>query len=271
MVCRKREGAGGYIQDVLNNLESTLEPRLTDLEEYGIFGPDFIMGAQAEALKAASHLWPLQDPEEKLTAQQLLDLVLNQAVGYAVNHVTRKIAPQIVSVDAPTKFYVLSRHLYKDSVPYDDARRLALACLGVRGEGDPVNQIAIETGLGKLSSKRVSGTSVKVLTFIKPMERYRKSQLNTDERAPIIDRIHHAIALIEENKKTQAEQTLSMAGAVSLDVLKALYQILDPSIEKTNIQTLLLTVSPESLATARTTAKPRTLKLTDYMEEEEEK
>ncbi len=272
MVCRKREGEGGYIQDVLNNLESTLEPRLTELEEYGIFGPDFIMGAQAEALRAASQLWPLQDPEEKMNTQQLLDLVLNQAVGYAVNHVTRKIAPQIAGVDAPTKFYVLSRHLYKDSIPYDDARRLALACLGVRGEGDPVNQIAIDTGLGKLSSKRVSGTSIKVLSFIEPVERYRKSQLSTSEDAPIIDHIHHAVALIEENKKTQAEQVLSMAGAVSLDVLNALYQILqDQSIEKTNIQTLLLTVSPESLATAWTTAKPRTPKITDYMEEEDKR
>jgi hypothetical protein len=30
-----------------------LEPRLQELEDYGLVGPDFIMAAQAEALKAA--------------------------------------------------------------------------------------------------------------------------------------------------------------------------------------------------------------------------
>ncbi|MBC8461263.1 MAG: DUF1156 domain-containing protein [Deltaproteobacteria bacterium] len=272
MVCRKHTGKGGYIQDVLSTLESTMEPRLKELEEYGIVGPDFIMGAQAEALKAASQLWPLQDPEEKLTPHQLLELVLDQAVGYVTNYVTRKIAPQITGVDATTKFYVLARHLYNDVVPYDDARRLALACLGTTGEGDPVTEIALDTGLGKLSTESVLGARTKVLSFTKPVERYRKSQLSTNEGAPIIDHIHHAVALIEENKKTQAEQALSMAGAVSLDVLNALYQILqDPSVEKTNIQTLLLTISPESLITARATAKPRTPKITDYMEEEDKR
>lgn len=269
MVCRKRTGEGGYIQDVLSILESSLEPRLRELEGYGIVGPDFIMGAQAEALKAASQRWPLKDPEGKLTGQEMLDLVLNQAVDYAVNYVTRKIAPQIAGVDAPTKFYVIARYLYNDAIPYDDARRLALACLGTTGIGDPVKQIALDIDLGELETMTVSGERAKVLNLTNPLDRFRNGRLNTTPSAPIIDHIHRAIALLEEGKTpAQAGETILEAGSTALEVLKALYQILpDKSLPEYNhIQTLVLTTSQEGFI-LRKPPQTRNTKITDYTEE----
>jgi putative DNA methylase len=269
MVCRKRTQPGGYIQDVLSNLESTIEPRLKELESYGIDGPDFIMGAQAEALKAASQRWPLKDPEGKLKGQEMLELVIDQAVGFAVNHVTRRIAPQLTGADAPTKFYILARYLYKDAATYDDARRLALACLGTTGTGDPVKQIAIDIGLGELTTESVSGVRAKVLTLTDPVERFRNGRLASGPSAPIIDHIHRAIALLQEGKTpTQAAEALSDGGPTALDALNALYQAIpEGNPERVHIQTLLITIGDEPITQRRQTPSTRESKLTEYTED----
>lgn len=269
MVCRKRTQPGGYIQDVLSNLESTIEPRLRELEGYGIDGPDFIMGAQAEALKAASQRWPLKDPEGKLKGQEMLELVIDQAVGYAVNYVTRRIAPQLAGADSPTKFYILARYLYKDAAPYDDARRLALACLGTTGTGDPVKQIALDIGLGELTTESVSGERAKVLTLTDPVERFRNGRLASGPSAPIIDHIHRAIALLNEGKTpTQAAEALADAGPTALDALNALYQAIpEGNSERAYIQTLLITIGEEPLPPSKPSFGTRESKLTDYTED----
>ena len=280
MVCRKREGGGGFLQDALHKLEGTLEPRLEELESYGIAGPDFVMGAQAEALRIASQSWPLRDPEGKLTGQEMLEYVVDQATGLAASYLTRKIAPQIVGVDAPTKFYVLARHLYGDSVPYDDARRLALACTGATGTGDPVIDVAVATGLGELASVTVSGERDKVLELTPPWTRVRKGSLNPTDKSPIIDWIHQAIATLEEGGSiNKAAEHLAHAGGAACDVLKALYEVLPDNVteekrtvknmEKEHVQTLLLTVCQEGLhlqARRRLDQEQAQRRMTEYAE-----
>jgi hypothetical protein len=266
MVCRKRSQEGGYIQDVLGSLESGLESRLFELEGYGIVGPDFVMGAQAEALKATSQRWPLKDPEGRLTGQQMLDLAMDKAVGMAVSHVIQRIGPQISGVDAAMRFTLLARHLYKGSLPYDDARRLALACLTSPTGGDPVAELVVNKGLGELTTESVSGERAKVLTLLDHVQRYREGRLSVDPNAPIIDHIQRAIALLDEGKTpAQAGEALTSAGAVACDVLNALYQIIrKPTPERTHIQTLLLTVCQQGII--RPEPKPPTSqpKMTDY-------
>ncbi|MFH2110811.1 MAG: hypothetical protein ABIJ47_06055 [Candidatus Bathyarchaeota archaeon] len=280
LVCRKREGGDGFLQDALHKLEATLEPRLQELESYGITGPDFVMGAQAEALRIASQSWPLRDPEGKLTGQEMLDYVVDQATGLAASYLTRKIAPQIVGVDAPTKFYVLARHLYGDSVPYDDARRLALACTGATGVGDPVIDVAVATGLGELTSVTVSGARDKVLELTPPWTRARKGKLSPTDKSPAIDWIHQAITNLQEGgSMDKAAEHLARAGGAVCDILKALYEVLPDNVtegrkavknmEKEHVQTLLLTVCQEGLhfqARRRLAAEQAQRRMTDYAE-----
>ena len=277
MICRKQTGRGGYLQDALNQLQTRLEPRLQELESYGIVGPDFIMGAQAEALRVASQHWPLKDPENRMTPQQMLDFITDQATGIAANYLTRKIAPQIIGVDVPTKFYVLARHLYGDSLLYDDARRLALACFGTTAIGDPVTEIAVNTGLGELATETVSGERAKILELSTPWDRFKKGRINT-EKASTIDWIHQAVALLEEgNSVNKAAEAIAQAGGAACDVLSALYQILPdqitqgkrtiPNPEKAHVQTLLLTVCQEGLhliARTRLREEKAQRRLTDY-------
>jgi putative DNA methylase len=278
MICRKRQASGGYIQDALHQLEANLEPRLDELESYGIVGPDFLMAAQAEALKAASSRWPLRDPEGKQTPMEMLSHVMDIATGLAVNHITRKVAPQIVGVDAPTKFYVLSRYLFGDSIPYDDARRLALACTGTTGTGDPVTEIAVDTGLADLKKEQLDGTSASILVFSKPWDRTREDRVSTRPDAPVIDWIHQAVSTLEEGGSTnKAAEYIAQAGGTVCEVLSALYQVLPDQIkegrattknlEKEHIQTLLLTVCQEGLhlqARRRLDEEHAQKRLTDY-------
>lgn len=278
MICRKRQASGGYIQDALHQLEANLEPRLDELESYGIVGPDFLMAAQAEALKAASSRWPLRDPEGRQAPMEMLSHVMDTATGLAVNYITRKVAPQIVGVDAPTKFYVLSRYLFGDSIPYDDARRLALACTGTTGTGDPVTEIAVDTGLADLKKEQLDGTSASILIFSKPWNRTREGRISTRPDAPVIDWIHQAVSTLEEGGSTnKAAEYIAQAGGAVCDVLSALYQVLPDQIkegratvknlEKEHVQTLLLTVCQEGLhlqARRRLDEEHAQKRLTDY-------
>jgi len=284
LTCRKREGGGGYIQDAVREMEQGLEPRLEELEEFGVVGPDFLMAAQAEALKVASRHWPLRDPQGRMSAGEILDFMMDQAVGHAVNYITRKVAPQIVGVDAPTKFYVLTRYLFTDIVSYDDARRLALACLGATGTADPVKEIAVDTGLGKMASTQIGGESTKVLQLIDPWDRVRRGRISSDEDAPVIDRVHRAVSILEEGRSTmEAAEALARAGGAACEVIRALYQILPDQItkgrrtianrEKTHIQTLLLSVCQEGLhLVARKQIEKRETqkRLEDYQADQED-
>ena len=163
MTCRNQQSTPGYLQDVLHQLETRVEPRLHELEEYGLVGPDFIMAAQAEALKAAILPWFLREPEDKLSSMELLDHATDYAVGHAENYITSKVAPQFPGVVAPTKFYVLAKYLYGESIPYDDARRIALACVGTTSVGDPVTEIAVNTGIAALKKEQIDGSSAALL------------------------------------------------------------------------------------------------------------
>jgi adenine-specific DNA methylase len=260
MVCRKRlNGGGGYIQDVMPELYKAIEPRLTELEDYGLMGPDFLMGAQAEALRVASDHWPLKDPSGRRSPHELLDLVLDQATGIAVNHVTRRVAPQIVGIDAVTKFYILAKHLYSDIIPYDDARRLALACLGGSEAGDPVEEAVVKSGLGRMTTEQVSGERAKVVRLSQPWERARMGRLFTAKPPPTIDWIHAAIADLEEGRSLgEAAAHIAKGGPYVCEAVRALYHILPDTAsegggrparnrEKLHIQALLIGICQEGL------------------------
>jgi putative DNA methylase len=259
MTCRKQQNSGGYIQDALQALNNTLGLRLQELEDQGLVGPDFLMGAQAIALKVSSTHWPIRDPSGETTPEQALDVLLDHATGAAVNHITRKVAPEIVGIDAPTKFYILTKLLYSDEIPYDDARRLALACLGASGIGDPVQELVDKVGLGKLAATQVSGERTKMVTLSAPWDRARNGQLFKSDPAPTIDYVHAAISSLEEGKPiTNAAVQIAKGGPLICDVLKALYHILPDETptgrrtttrnrEKIHVQTLLLTVCQEGL------------------------
>ncbi len=253
-VCRKRpdDSKGGYIQDALAELRSTIEGRLIELYDMDLFGPDFLIGAMAHALKVASNYWPLKDPAGELSSDEALNLLLDKAVGEAINFLTRKVAPQVAAVDSLTKFYVLARYLYKDLIPYDDARRLAIACLGATQMGDPVEELVVKSGLGKIAKEQVSGERAKVVRLLSPSERLKGEKLFKKKPYPMIDYVHKAVALLEQGKGvSEVAKVLAEPGRSVCEILKVLEAVLPDQVgkkrnmEKIHVRTLLYTVCGE--------------------------
>jgi hypothetical protein len=216
------------------------------------------MGAQAEALKIASKHWPIKDPAGKIDPGQALDLVLDRATGIAVNYITRKIAPQVIGVDATTEFYILSKHIYKDLMPYDDARRLALACLGASGIRDPAEEVVVQSGIGKMATQQVKGERAKVVKLMEPWERVKAGLIFGSRPTPIVDWVHVAISDLEEGKSLEEVAVhIAKGGPNVCEVLRVLYHILPDEVtkgkkttknrEKLYVKTLLFGVCEEGL------------------------
>ncbi|RSN72764.1 DUF1156 domain-containing protein [Candidatus Methanodesulfokora washburnensis] len=253
-ICRKRsEEARGYIQDALKEMKRTLSEKLVELYDMELPGPDFLMGAMAHALKIASDYWPLKDPEGKMDKNEALNLLLNEVISEAINFHIRKVIPQISAVDPLTKFYIIARHWYKDTVPYDDARRLSLACLGASELRDPVEELVIKGGLGKIMSERADSVKDKVVRFLSPEERYKNEKLFKLEPKPLIDYIHKAVAMLEEGKRIEeVASILSEPGISICEIIRVLETVLPDQTgkgknrEKTHIRTLLYTICGEN-------------------------
>jgi|Deesub1362B_J571_1020462.scaffolds.fasta_scaffold00024_73 putative DNA methylase len=231
-VCRKRQGEGAWLPDVMRDFDEKILERIEELESYGLFGPDLVMGAQAEALRIVSEGWPVKDPSGERTPEQILDEALNRAVGIVINHTLKKVAPHIGDVDAPTKFYVLAYSLgYGDIIDYDDARRIALA-LGTT-EGDPVEEIVIKHNIGKFQKVDVEGKRTKAVKLYNAFERDEKS-LKEDL---MINILHRAIRALEDGESIDKVATiLAKGGHYICEVAKALYEVLPEETKNKNLQ-----------------------------------
>lgn len=231
-VCRKRQGEGAWLPDVMRDFDEKILKRIEELESYGLFGPDLVMGAQAEALRIVSEGWPVKDPSGERTPEQILDEALNRAVGIVINHTLRKVAPHITNVDAPTKFYALAYSLgYGDIIDYDDARRIALA-LGTT-EGDPVEEIVIKHNIGKFQKVDVDGKRTKAVKLYNAFERDEKSL----EEDLMINVLHRAIRALENGESIDKVATiLAKGGHYICEVAKALYEVIPEETKNKNLQ-----------------------------------
>jgi len=220
-ICRKRKSKEhGWLTDVLGALEPTVLKRIAELDKMGFIGPDLIMGAIGEALRIAGEKWPIKDPEGKLTTDQILKYVIDKASAMAINHVMRKVSPELETFDPETKFYALACYLYRGAMDYDDARRLALS-LGVT-MGDPVETIAIKTGLAKYTVSQVRGARVKVVELLDPVERV-KSGMVSGQFA--VDHIHSAMAVLASHGTVEeAAKHIAELGVNATEIVKVFYE-----------------------------------------------
>jgi len=221
-ICRKREKEKeSWLPNLMQNLNQKITKRIEELEKMGFFGPDLIMGAIGEGLRQISNHWPIKDPEGKLSPREILNMVIDRASTLAVNHIMRRV-PMLELLDTPSKFYALAYYIYKGFMEYDDARRLALS-LRVVGE-DPVNEIAIKTGIAKLTTTTIRKTRVKVVEFLDPLEREKKGLL-TGKYA--IDHIHAAmITLIKQRPAEEAAKHIAALGPLATDIIKVFHEAL---------------------------------------------
>jgi len=258
IVARKLPRNPSWLPEVLNEIKRCLPSRLSELERLQVWGPDFLMAAMAEGLRVASRYWPVRDPLGKLSPDDILDKILSLSTMLATSRILRRISPELVGIDAPTKFYILARRLYGDIISYDDARRLALAVLGTTPTEDPVNLVVKRSGLCTDKTVEVEGERVKAIKLLDPWDRVRRGMVDRIKPIPLIDYIHKAISVLEAGGSiTKAAAHLAPVARDAFMLLRVLNYALPDEVvikgklvrnrEKVHVTTLLHRLSEEEL------------------------
>ena len=219
IVCRVQAAeTEGYLDDVREELASTIRERLDFFWKQGIRGADFFISAIGPAVSVFgrySKVYRLDGTE--VGVDVLLDLVQALVAEYALDRILNSGAAQVGMVDAPTRYYILHRWAYgRGKIPFDDAMRLAMAL------GADVSALMERRGILKQS-----GETVRLLG---PKERVGLSGLGLPDRAgrmaPIVDVLHRAATLWEKGDREGLARFLAEGARGREDQVRLVAQTL---------------------------------------------
>jgi putative DNA methylase len=219
IVCRVRTAeAEGYLDNVREELASTIRERLDFFWKQGIRGADFFISAIGPAVSVFgrySRVYRLDGTE--VGVDVLLDLVQALVAEYALDRILNSGATQVGGVDAPTRYYILHRWAYgRGKTPFDDAMRLAMAL------GADVSALMERRGILKQS-----GETVRLLG---PKERAGIQGLGLPDRAgrlaPIVDVLHQATTLWESGDREGLARFLAEGARAREDQVRLVAQTL---------------------------------------------
>jgi len=219
IVCRVRAAeTEGYLDDVREELASTIRERLDFFWKQGIRGADFFISAIGPAVSVFgrySKVYRLDGSE--VGVDVLLDLVQALVAEYALDRILNSGTAQVGGVDAPTRYYILHRWAYgRGKTPFDDAMRLAMAL------GADVSALMDRRGILKQS-----GETVRLLG---PKERAGLGGLGLPDRAgrlaPIVDVLHRATTLWESGDREGLARFLAEGARAREDQVRLVAQTL---------------------------------------------
>jgi adenine-specific DNA methylase len=227
IVCRVRDAdKDGYLDDVREELATTIRERLDFFWAQGIRGADFFISAIGPAVSIFGrygHVYRLDGSEVKVG--ELLDLVQSLVSEYALDRILNTSAAlsaggaavRVGAVDAATRYYILHRWAYaSEKIPFDDAMRLAMAL------GADVTTLMERRGILKQSGETVS--------LLGPKERGKLEDLGLPDRsgrqADIVDVLHRAVTLWEKGDREALARFLAEAAAGRDDQVRLVSQTL---------------------------------------------
>jgi adenine-specific DNA methylase len=205
IVCRVRSTeTEGYFDDVREELAGVIKERLDFFWQQGIRGADFFISAIGPAVSVFGRyrtVYRLDGSE--VGVRELLDLVQASVAEYALDRILNGGAARVGGVDAATRYYILHRWAYgNESVPFDDAMRLAMAL------GADVSVLMERRGLLQQSGETVS--------LLGPKERGKSEELGLPDRsgrlAGVIDVLHRAAVLWEKGDREGLARFLAEAA-----------------------------------------------------------
>jgi putative DNA methylase len=218
IVCRVRAAeTEGYLDDVREELASTIRDRLDFFWKQDIRGADFFISAIGPAVSVFgrySKVYRLDGSPVGVDA--LLDLVQAMVSEYALDRILNGGA-RVGAVDAPTRYYILHRWAYADNaIPFDDAMRLAMAL------GADVSALMERRGILKQS-----GETVRLLG---PKARAGLEGLGLPDRsgrmATVIDVLHRATTLWEQGDRDGLARFLAEGARGREDQVRLVAQTL---------------------------------------------
>jgi putative DNA methylase len=219
IICRVRvTETEGYLDDVRQELATTIRERLGFFWKQGIRGADFFISAIGPAVSVFgrySKVYRLDGTE--VGVDVLLDLVQALVAEYALDRILNSGATRVGGVDAPTRYYILHRWAHgRGKTPFDDAMRLAMAL------GADVSALMERRGILKQS-----GETVRLLG---PKERAGLQGLGLPDRAgrlaPIVDVLHQAATLWENGDREGLARFLAEGARAREDQVRLVAQTL---------------------------------------------
>jgi adenine-specific DNA methylase len=219
IVCRVRAAeTEGYLDDVREELATTIRERLDFFWKQGIRGADFFISAIGPAVSIFgrySKVYRLDGSQ--VGVDTLLDLVQATVSEYALDRILNGGAARVGGVDAPTRYYILHRWAYgRGKIPFDDAMRLAMAL------GADVSALMERRGILKQSGETVS--------LLGPKQRASLEGLGLPDRtgqlAPIVDVLHRAAALWEGGDREGLARFLAEGARGRQDQVRLVAQTL---------------------------------------------
>jgi putative DNA methylase len=234
IVCRVRAAeTEGYLDDVREELASTIRERLDFFWNQNIRGADFFISAIGPAVSVFgrySQVYRLDGSPvgvdallnmvQALVSEYALDRILNTSAGLCEASLWDSAgggAARVGIVDASTRYYILHRWAYgSGKVPFDDAMRLAMAL------GADVSALMERRGVLKQS-----GETVRLLG---PKERAGVPDLGLPDRsgrmASVIDVLHRAATLWESGDREGLAEFLAEGARGREDQVRLVAQTL---------------------------------------------
>ncbi len=226
LVARKRSitaGAGDYDKEVRPALERVVTERIATLWGHGVTGADLVIAAVGAGLRAFTKYERVEYangeevPADKFLGEVegvVLDLMLQQIVG--------KVARGVTSVDAPSRFYVLWRYVYKAAAI--EAGEAIVFMYGQHVELD--GQMGLASGRNPLVEKKKSTYRLRDFTERGEDEKLGLPPENGQpgDTAPLIDALHRVLWIMENRPRTMTE--FLRESRVNRDQLRVLAQAL---------------------------------------------
>jgi len=197
LACRKREGSEtAYFKDIKQELNKRIMERLDHFWEQGIRGADFFISAIGPAVEVFGRYEKVKKLSgEEVSASELLEEVRKLVTQYALGRILRGV--KLEQIDPLSQFYILWRWTYNgETVPYDDARKLAQA-------------VGIELDEIRGKGKMVSGKDKIVVA--KPEER-ELEEIAKRQPVSLIDALHKSCLLWKADKRKELEKFLDESG-----------------------------------------------------------
>jgi len=220
LACRKRSQLGdpAWWDEIKGEVRRVARERAKEYERAGISGVDLYLATYGPVLGVLSSRWPVYSGEADPETGEPRRLDPEAALAVARQEVAslRKqgLLGQTVRFDPVTDFWLLAWDAFRAaSFPADEARKLALA-LGCD----------LETEL--IRAHRVLAKRQDMVVLQAPRERRARGRLDPEAEGfpTLLDLLHTALLLVEEEGTESARRFLEARGAASDPTFQALLQ-----------------------------------------------
>lgn len=229
LVCRKRPASstgGVFFDDLVPDIRQAARTAVNEFAAAGIDGVDLLLSSYGPVLSVISEHWPVLSSEadesgnaRRLRPEEALDIAREELLAAE----RRALVGKDIQFDPPTDFVLFAWNTFKAAeFPYDDARKLAVACAG-----SDIDDLV----KGGVASKK-TGT----VTLRSPMERMKQTveAKTLDPKAgTMIDRLWGILAIGESSGLAAAKAAMDRAGMSSDQKFSSLVQAAVNAVPRT--------------------------------------